>query len=519
MEKVIPIGSWDFGVDPIEMVKMSRRGLHGQDREDFLTKRAGDHVFADMLYKISFADDELPVHALGIGATEAYGSNRNGDGFNEKICQARHHTFVSRPLSHVKEGEHGGARVYTHHNNKNPLKSYGYVKASAYNEKMRRIELLLAVNTKESAARRNGGLVLPEEYLEKLSNSELLPFSMACKLPYDVCAICHNKAAHRGEYCDNDTCIAEDGFRGFGCKHGLTKVADNGRQQYVENPGCTFFDFSIVGRPADRNAYGGVADYWQKAAVDSLIIGGAEMAEKFATEHKDDQSAGPLGAHALSLLNKLAYHEQQLENSPTRMDVESSRAFAAVPQADLRSLGAPGSEKIASAVRAMADRGVLPTMHDYVQLMQCFPADPVKCAEFSATISQYLPGAYSRLVAHPPNILLRMIDDAGLEKISRATPSREQRAFAEKLASSRSARPNEMIARAMSSAARGQAAGFSLPSLAQEKQASESRVVDVADQQLADRYALLKLAMICQVSETVDLPLTLRACVLQNYSR
>ena len=132
MIKVIQPHSQDFSEPVATLIKISSRGIIGTDKQE-LVKRAGAE-FAHKLENIKFAKDEVPVHMIAIGATEDYGPNRNGDGFTRDCCRNYHQTFEKF------------ARFYRDHANKNPAKSFGIVKASAYHEPMRRIELVVALN-------------------------------------------------------------------------------------------------------------------------------------------------------------------------------------------------------------------------------------------------------------------------------------------------------------------------------------------------------------------------------------
>lgn len=123
MIKVIQPHSQDFSEPVASLIKISSRGLLGADKLE-LVKRAGAE-FVHKLTNIKFAKDEIPVHLIAIGATEDYGPNRNGDGFTRECCQKYHPTFEKF------------ARFYRDHANKNPAKSFGIVKASAYHEPMR----------------------------------------------------------------------------------------------------------------------------------------------------------------------------------------------------------------------------------------------------------------------------------------------------------------------------------------------------------------------------------------------
>ena len=504
MEKIIPAGSWDLGAEPTALVKVSSRGLTGEDRRSFLEKRAADTVFANLLDKVALHPGDIPIHTLAIGATEAYGPNRNGDGFNESTCRKQAHTFQSKPLCDWEKSAHNGARFYRHHKNKVPKESYGYVKLAAYNPRMRRIELLLIGNGTKEAAERNGGHVMSDSTLAKLEQHGDIPGSMACKVAYDVCQNCLNKAATRMQYCTSDTCInPHSGFRGLGCRDGLTKLASNGRIQFVENPNAIFFDWSEVARPADYIAYGGKADYMQKAASDGHIIGGAELAEMYAVENGFSYDwSGDKVAYQMKLANDLAAIEQSLET-----DNETFlRAFAPTmqPTVDISFLGKAGTTKLASGLKALADEQISLPLRDFLRLAS--DAEGEKLAHYVAMVSPHLPGIYTRMITDP-DLASQIKGNSfapGME-----LPSHEQRVGAMKMARDYSCRPHLVQERAQRSALRAEkVASATIPTVA----------TDGPGEDLARRYALYKLAFLAGISaDDSKLPLTSKMAVLQNY--
>jgi len=253
MYKTIEPGSWlrleSQGIATILPLRKTG-SLSSSDRRLFFQKTAASQRFLNDLDSIKLGDGDIPVHVNAIGSAEYYGPNRKGDAFREQVCRDRHPTFVT-------EG-----RNYIHHKNRDPDYSFGKIAASCYNDAMHRIELLVLTNGNEAAARRNGGLVIPDEFLSKLEKNAELPVSMGCTIDHDICSICGNKARTRAEYCDENTCLnPKTGEYHPGCRHGLMKVAADGTQQYVYNVGPTFFDLSYVGMPADRTGYGFRADY------------------------------------------------------------------------------------------------------------------------------------------------------------------------------------------------------------------------------------------------------------------
>jgi len=226
MIKVITPHSQDFGESVSSLIKISSKGLVGSDLSSFI-KRAGAGT-ANLLKGIEFKPGEQPIHMIAIGSTEAYGPNRNGDGFKEATCRKHHDTFVKH------------ARWYRNHKNKDPKASYGLVKASTYNDKMKRVELIVALNGTKEAAARNGGLLADKEMQKIARGDDNWGVSMACKVAYDVCSGCGNKARNRDEYCEESDCNYG------GCRSNLTKVAADGHVLHVDNPNPTWFDISDV---------------------------------------------------------------------------------------------------------------------------------------------------------------------------------------------------------------------------------------------------------------------------------
>jgi len=197
-------------------------------------KRAGAFDYEKILSQLS--PGEVPLHVLALGAYEIYGPNRNGDAFRKEACKKYHKTFVK--LGHW----------FHNHKHNDPRKSYGIVKASIYNEPLGRIELIVFLNGTKQAAKKNKGLVASRE-LELLESGKELPVSMACKVDYDECSGCGNRAKTRDEYCTEDRC------KYGGLSKNLGKVFDDGHKLCAFNPEPYFFDISLVPTPADRIAY------------------------------------------------------------------------------------------------------------------------------------------------------------------------------------------------------------------------------------------------------------------------
>jgi hypothetical protein len=211
------------------------------DNLNELVKQAADERITSYTKTIKPQPGKMYIHINAMGAGEYYGSNKNGDFFPEEQLKFYHQTFETSP-----------AHVFRHHINKDPAKAIGRVLFSIYNERMHRVELVAEVDKQ-----------LGRDIEERLAQGDYPSTSMACKTPYDVCSICHNKAHTRQEYCQH-------------LRNHLGELWTDGRRVMALNVGpLKFFDISVVIKPADVTS--GVL---QKVASEvEEIVGSAEMAE------------------------------------------------------------------------------------------------------------------------------------------------------------------------------------------------------------------------------------------------
>lgn len=159
------------------------------------------------------------ILVLAMGASEYYGPNRNGDAFREPELRKTYKTFETN------------AHVYKSHVNKDPNKSYGRVVKAFYNDHMHRVELVLEIDNSKAP-----------DIVDKVNSGQSVAVSMGCKIKYDVCSICGNKAPTRAQYCTH-------------LRNELNKIYADGRIVCADNPNPNFFDISIVWRPADKTGY------------------------------------------------------------------------------------------------------------------------------------------------------------------------------------------------------------------------------------------------------------------------
>jgi len=481
MIKVIQPNSQDFSEPVASLIKISSHGLLGADRDAFV-KRAG-HEFAEKLEQVKFAADEIPVHLIAIGATEDYGPNRNADGFTRDCCRKYHHTFEKY------------AKFYRDHLNKNPAKSYGVIKVAAYNEPMKRIELVCALNGSKEAAERNGGLLADKE-MEKLARGDDIGVSMACKIPFDVCSGCGNKARTRAEYCDS---VENGGMcKAGGLRHNLGRVLDDGHILHADNPNPSFFDISHVFRPADRIAY----ISGQLKAASAGVLSGAALAEELgvtAPSGFDREPGASLRlATQLDALDKLAAAEAAAASNLAGWGQVALAANSAVqPRVDF----VPCEHvKLAEALRALADAGVILPVREFLALTVKSAGDELVHAVTSA-----LDGVFTKL-ASDPDVVVALETNAYFPA---AVASGKVRAWAEKVALTHSILPQAVEKRAYQAALRNAQVG----ELVREKGASSTSAVGLARQ-----YAFYKIAAYASLSEKYgNCWLTANHCVLQNY--
>ena len=155
------------------------------------------------------------LYDRALGAGQIYGPNNNGDWFGKDDLINRHGTFVNH------------AYMFRHHQNKDPKNKIGDIFASAYNEKLDTVDLILAAPTENI-----------KKDLKKLEKDHVLATSMGAKVKHDVCSICGKKSRRRMEYCSH-------------LRNNMLKEYPDGRQVYAENPNPKFVDLSIVTIPAD----------------------------------------------------------------------------------------------------------------------------------------------------------------------------------------------------------------------------------------------------------------------------
>jgi hypothetical protein len=194
-----------------------------------LEKRATHSPAQDYIRNIRPEPGKSIVLVIGLGDHETYGGNRNGDGFPSEPMRGK--IAADEVLTkHYKSYEK--AHVFRHHANTDASKAIGRVKQAFWNPYMRRVELVEDFDNKRAP-----------DLLEKIASGDFPAKSMGCRIKYDVCSNCANKAKTRAEYCDH-------------LKYAMSQIDEHtGVQNCALNPSPDFFDSSWVLRPADRTGF------------------------------------------------------------------------------------------------------------------------------------------------------------------------------------------------------------------------------------------------------------------------
>jgi hypothetical protein len=191
---------------------------------------------------LSPREDGRYVHVNAVGAQEAWGSNKNGDLFWEwSLLKDMPPSDVQTMLR--KKGlpippEYGIGTFETYaypfvlHNNKDPIHAIGEkVVCAAYNDRMKRGELIIFILKSKAS-----------DLVSMIDQGQPIPWSMGCKVPFDVCSICKNVARNRKQYCEHLLTL-------------LNVTLPDGRKVAAENWFPRFFDISRVMTPAFPSAY------------------------------------------------------------------------------------------------------------------------------------------------------------------------------------------------------------------------------------------------------------------------
>jgi len=181
---------------------------------------------------------------IGLGSTEHWGPNNNGDAWPENALLGRPPADV--PMSFFDRYAHRlpktwgyttfrKAHVFEEHRNKDPRTALGNVLDTFWNPRMHRVENLISFD-------RTRG----RKWAERADRGLNVATSMAARVPYDRCPLCGNLAPTRRQYCGH--------LRPGSPDYALRQIRPDGVAVVMINDFPDFFDESLVESPAAPEA-------------------------------------------------------------------------------------------------------------------------------------------------------------------------------------------------------------------------------------------------------------------------
>lgn len=268
-----------------------------------------------------------------LGANEWWGvCNVNGDGFPESALAHEGADYGFKTFEHH-------AKIYKHHVNKDPSAAFGDVALAVYNQLFHRVELIVVLDNEKAP-----------DIADMMEHGEYPDWSMGCKVPYDICSICGNRAPTRKQYCDH-------------LRYYMGKIPP-GQQKiaYAINTMPKFFDISRVLIGADRTAkthrkVAGAAHPLVNVSSALLAEKQAELKDAAAKKIADMDKRVSTGAPPASMTT---LHDL-LESIP-----EVKAHEAPLPTETLNQLGKAPLPEVASTLAML---GILPKPQEFQRIV------------------------------------------------------------------------------------------------------------------------------------------------------
>ena len=221
-----------------------------------------------------------------------------------------------------------------------------------------------------------------------------------CRIKFDVCVVCGNKARNRSEYCDH-------------AKFNLGNYLPNGKRVIVLNPSPRFFDFSLIRKPAERIAY-----MIKKVADVIEVVSSAEMGERI--ENLQTKSAA---FKKLSLIKKVmegqAVAAKDDDGEITRLN--SFKDHIAIPAT--KETPALGDETIrelikyrpAEVLSTLSSMGIIMTTPEFLKFFVWKAVPDVEIPIDALNRAVALQGEIFDLLAEKPEIAAEMEETGFLD--------------------------------------------------------------------------------------------------------
>lgn len=352
---------WNWDIDPVQIIVNSNT----------LTKAGSDNS------KVKFEKtaNQTDVLVIALGAYEGTGANRNGDIFKEAECLRNYKTFV-KSGSKKADGSFDGRAVNRHHKNKPEDPKYGNIKQAVYNDKMKRIELVIGLDNDKCA-----------EEIQKLKDGKQINVSMAAKVAFDKCTWCGHEAKT-----DNDRCshIPKE----------LGEINKKGEMCSMENINPKWFEISIVGRPADRIGMS------LKLASDNSYIKTAQdyklLYPGFVVPEDDYISISKYAEDKRKLAKKLAAMEKHVDAVMTAGPKDSKDKYLVEQKSKLKYSDNLSDDTIEELrkfdpqklLKELADNGIVFSPEDFIKYL--FGAKSVGSSkDLFSKVKSHLPSMFS----------------------------------------------------------------------------------------------------------------------------
>lgn len=322
MIKFTSNNDFDWDVQSVELLKDSNQ----------LVKRAS----ARHLLKYAKTPGQEDLHIIALGSYEGTGFNRNCDAFPEADCRKNHSYFVK-----------AGRAIHRNHKNKPEDPKYGNIKASAYNEAMKRVELIIGLDRDKCAD------ILDEQ--EKTGSTD---WSMASKqVKGDWCSWCDHNARSEKDRCSHIPAK-------------LGELNNEGVMCGMINKDPRWFEQSYVRRRADR-----IGVSLKKMASDSTLkplSTGDYLALYPDLYVPSELEISKKACDKRVLLQKLAEVEKEIEGVAQGKPNSLKEKFLARHGAKMH--GSPLSEKTmdelrkhdpAKLLKLLADDGIIFSPEDF----------------------------------------------------------------------------------------------------------------------------------------------------------
>lgn len=209
-------------------------------------KTAASNEAIEAASKVKPHPDRVYVMVIGLGSSEFWGVNNNGDSFPEAALLGRPPS--DRPMSffdkyaHRIKGKWGHetfrqAHAFQEHMNSNPSLAIGGIHDTFWNSRMHRVENIVYLDRKNARGKK---------WVDRIDNGIPVGTSMACRIPFDRCSLCQNIAPTRPQYCKHIKMGTPD--------YSLRQIKPDGKAVSMINDFPTFFDESFVETPAAPEA-------------------------------------------------------------------------------------------------------------------------------------------------------------------------------------------------------------------------------------------------------------------------